>query len=65
MRISFEVACPKCDSDALHPGPGEEVGGRISRIGVACDCGWLGTVSATLVTVTKGRLDHLQERLSV
>lgn len=65
MKIRFDVDCPKCGDDRLHPGPGEQVGGRISRIGLACDCGWVGTATATLLTVPGGRLDHVQERLDV
>lgn len=65
MKVSFTVACPQCDADDLDPGPGERVGGRISRIGLACGCGWVGTATVTLVTVPGGRLDHLQERLDV
>lgn len=65
MIIRFDVTCPKCDAENICAGGGEQVGGRISRIGLACECGWIGQATATLLTVPGGRLDHVQERLDV
>ena len=63
MILKASVSCPKCGGEPTA-GPGESIAQAISRLALACRCGWSGTATLTLCGTAKGRLDHKAARVA-